>query len=182
MDRTQCLFEYTLRSSQFEVLTWLLSSSLPRNQNIWICSVYDCFHWRKRALSFIIVLPTQNFRQQTECYFLILKVLFWTPQFLYQERNKWKMKSSKGTAQVLCIFGSPSLPCGSTQFLWFHLIGLPSTASLWHLPRHTSDDRKDIHMDASPVTLIALPPIQSYEKKFPTNKYFSFCSTILIPL
>jgi len=47
--------------------------------------------------------------------------------------KKWKMKSSKGTAQVLCIFGSPSLPFGSTHFLWFHLIGLPPTASLWHL-------------------------------------------------
>lgn len=89
MGRTQCLhgclFESlsTHRSSQFELLTWLLSSSL---------SLYDCFHWRKRALSFI-VLPTQNFRQQTECYILILKALDSTiPQVLCQERNgKWSL-------------------------------------------------------------------------------------------
>jgi len=99
----------------------LLSSSLPENQNIWIFSVYHCFHWRKRPY----------FRNR-------LSTLFWFWWSYYglhnsciriQERDgKWSLL--KEQHKVLCIFGSPSLPCGSTQFL-----GLPSTTCFWHLPR-----------------------------------------------
>jgi hypothetical protein len=99
-------------------------------------------------------------------------VLLWTPQFLYQDSGeRWKMKSSKGTAQSpLHLWVSLSslrfytIPWSSINYM---LLAFASSA------RQTSDDCKDIHMDARRVTLIALPPIQSYgKKKVTTNEYF----------